>query len=159
MGKMKGNAFITDCFAYGSLDYAGGLSVHALLLQLAEGSLQQQIEPAPDVFVPLSAAEGWKVMQHVTWGLRCLHDAGYVYLDVKPANILRMQSPGRAGEPLDITYKLADFGTAIAVDEHGLVPGTGTGSFGFMAPEELQRQQHNASSDSWSTGELLRNRL
>eukprot|EP01130_Rhizamoeba_saxonica_P016506 TRINITY_DN7646_c0_g1_i1.p1 TRINITY_DN7646_c0_g1~~TRINITY_DN7646_c0_g1_i1.p1 ORF type:complete len:436 (+),score=95.93 TRINITY_DN7646_c0_g1_i1:735-2042(+) len=67
--------------------------------------------------------------------------------DLKPENILIFEK-----NPLQI--KLGDFTFAREL-EHGQMTNTFCGSFGFMAPEILSREEYTAKSDLWSVGVIM----
>ncbi|KAI1380705.1 hypothetical protein F4677DRAFT_195236 [Hypoxylon crocopeplum] len=85
----------------------------------------------------------WKIMLEVGRGLKHIHDAGFIHLDLKPANIL-INFEG--------TLKIGDFGlTTLAT------PGKITdleGDREYMAPEAL-RADIGQSADVFSLGLIL----
>lgn len=90
----------------------------------------------------------------LTDGLSAAHERGIVHRDVKPAN-LRLTLDGR--------LKILDFGLAQIVSHAGDLTVTNmetvshevTGTLPYMAPEQLQGEKADASSDVWSAGAVL----
>jgi eukaryotic-like serine/threonine-protein kinase len=102
---------------------------------------------------PLPADEVVRLGIQLTDGLAAAHERGIVHRDVKPAN-LRLTSDGR--------LKILDFGlsqlmphvsetlTAMETASNEI-----SGTFPYMAPEELQGKKSDASGDIWSAGVVL----
>ncbi|KAJ8520214.1 hypothetical protein ONZ45_g2942 [Pleurotus djamor] len=86
------------------------------------------------------------VVRSILSGVKYLHDNDIVHRDLKPENILY-----RTKDP-DSDIVIADFGIAKhlhSADEqlHSLA-----GSFGYCAPEVLNKSGHSKAVDIWSTG-------
>ena len=97
---------------------------------------------------PLSFARIRELVAHVADAAHHAHLRGIVHRDIKPGNILLRED----GKPL-----LADFGLAIAEDEQ-LQESPGTlGTYGYMAPEQLQDQSRfvDGRADVYSLGVML----
>eukprot|EP00754_Rhynchopus_humris_P009857 Rhum_TRINITY_DN14095_c6_g1::Rhum_TRINITY_DN14095_c6_g1_i2::g.68887::m.68887 len=129
-------------------DYELTFSRLTLYMELVEGgsllALMQQ-------FKQLSEGVLKSYFRQVVAGLVYLHAHGVVHRDLKPANMLVASRTS--------TVKLADFGSAAKVGDHG---GGNTGFAGtvmYAAPEAL-RGKYIEKSDIWSIGvsmcELLR---
>ncbi|CAK7564456.1 MAG: mitosis inhibitor protein kinase swe1 [Sporothrix epigloea] len=85
----------------------------------------------------------WKILLEITQGLRYVHDAGFIHLDLKPANIL-------------VTYeghlKIGDFGMAASWPAP---KGTeGEGDREYMGPEIL-RGQYDKPADVFALGLIV----
>lgn len=72
-----------------------------------------------------------------------LHSRGFVHRDIKPENVLIASK---------FVPKLADFGASSKI---GLIKNTFCGTYEYMAPEILNRQQQTEKVDVWSLGILL----
>jgi hypothetical protein len=151
--NLEGTCGIIRCHGYGVAQFSmpSGCVVpaHGLLLEFAElGSLAQQLKLGSSSFAALSAAEAWQVMRDVTQAVVSVHKAGYVYEDLKPANICGSMASG------SLAYKLIDFGSCVLVQPSGVtLPQVVGGTTGYMAPEVEQQLPHTFNADTWSLGE------
>ncbi|KAH9855156.1 hypothetical protein C2E23DRAFT_814673 [Lenzites betulinus] len=105
-------------------------------------------------FSRLDEARVWKIMAELSAGLRFIHDAGTIHLDLKPANIF-VTGEGR--------FKIGDFGMAsvwprpTAPGEVQLIPGAKPAGFEregdklYLAPEVLQGR-YGKAADVFSLG-------
>ncbi|NSX53673.1 serine/threonine-protein kinase [Parasulfitobacter algicola] len=97
---------------------------------------------APD---GLDLQEVLSIMAQILDGLACIHAAGIVHRDMKPANVMVTENG---------TVKLTDFGIAriTAMDK------TGAGMIGtpsYMAPEQFSGGDVDARADIYATGIVL----
>ena len=92
-----------------------------------------------------SSAEVIRLVVPIARALGFAHAQGIVHRDVKPTNIV-LASDG--------TPKLADFGTALAIDESP-DGAAGAGSPYTMSPQQLDRAPASASDDVYGFGVLL----
>ncbi|MDO6590537.1 hypothetical protein DS901_18260 [Loktanella sp. D2R18] len=93
----------------------------------------------------LDLQEVLSVMTQILDGLACIHDAGIVHRDMKPANVMVTEAGA---------VKLTDFGIAriTAMDK------TGAGMIGtpsYMAPEQFSGGDVDARADIYAVGVLL----
>jgi calcium/calmodulin-dependent protein kinase I len=95
-----------------------------------------------------SEADARQVVQTLAECLKYLHDRKIVHRDLKPENILLSAALDDAK-----SLKLADFGFARVVDEHGRR--TACGTPGYLAPEILLGQTYGVSVDVWSLGVII----
>ncbi|KAI0356125.1 hypothetical protein OH77DRAFT_1401291 [Trametes cingulata] len=105
-------------------------------------------------FPRLDEARVWKIMAELSAGLRFVHDAGVIHLDLKPANIF-LTGEGR--------FKIGDFGMASVwprptpPGEAQLIPGAKPAGFEregdklYLAPEVLQGR-YGKAADVFSLG-------
>ncbi|KAF8502686.1 kinase-like domain-containing protein, partial [Russula emetica] len=86
------------------------------------------------------------VLRSILSGVEYLHDHHIVHRDLKPENILfRTKDPSS-----DIV--IADFGIAKHLEDSGEPLTSLAGSFGYVAPEVLNRKGHGKPVDLWSIG-------
>ncbi|KAF8488407.1 kinase-like domain-containing protein [Gautieria morchelliformis] len=97
-------------------------------------------------FEALDEARVWKICAELSSGLRFIHGAGVIHLDLKPANIF-VTAEGR--------FRIGDFGMASLWPRHG-----GDDSFEregdreYMAPEVLQGH-YGKAADIFSFGMIM----
>ncbi|KAE8849706.1 hypothetical protein PTNB85_00122 [Pyrenophora teres f. teres] len=85
----------------------------------------------------------WKILLELLSGLKSIHDAGYIHLDLKPANILIDFEGG---------LKIADFGLA---SQWPAPPGIdGEGDRHYLAPEQLSGR-FDKPADIFALGMML----
>ncbi|KAI0472721.1 hypothetical protein GGR56DRAFT_578673 [Xylariaceae sp. FL0804] len=84
----------------------------------------------------------WKILVESSLGLKHIHQAGFVHLDLKPSNIL---------VGFDGTLKIGDFGLAAGVGCHGF---DFEGDREYLAPEVL-RSEIGTSADVFSLGLIM----
>ncbi|KAI0057989.1 hypothetical protein BV25DRAFT_1811559 [Artomyces pyxidatus] len=95
-------------------------------------------------FPKLEEARVWKILADLSNGLRFMHDAGVIHLDLKPANIF-VTGEGR--------FKIGDFGMA-SLWPRGTLSATGFEREGdklYLAPEVLQGR-YGKAADMFSLG-------
>jgi serine/threonine protein kinase len=97
--------------------------------------------PGPGRSAKLSAADLSYLGQQLCSALRYLHSRGYLHLDVKPSNIIASQGVAR----------LIDLSLA---RPPGRCP-AGTGTPGYMAPEQLTGGELGPPADVWGIGLVL----
>lgn len=100
---------------------------------------------------PLSPAEAAAVVSEVGAALDAAHAAGFVHRDVKPANILLTDRPGRG-----VAF-LTDFGLTRGVGTQTQLTGTGQwiGTLDYVAPEQMAAGRVDARTDIYSLGCVL----
>jgi len=86
------------------------------------------------------------VIRSVLSGVKYLHDHSIVHRDLKPENILYQTKHPNS----DIV--IADFGIAKHLHSPGEQLHSLAGSFGYVAPEVLNKTGHSKAVDIWSTG-------
>lgn len=106
-------------------------------------TLRKAIEETP-------ALELWEkvsILLQVAEGLQYAHDRGVVHRDVKPANVMLLESG---------VVKVLDFGIARLTDpemtQHMTATGLVQGTFGYLAPEQLEGAKGDPVSDIFSFG-------
>lgn len=86
------------------------------------------------------------MIQQVLTAVAYLHANNIVHRDLKPENLLYL-TPSH-----DSSLVLADFGIAKMLDTNDEVLTTMAGSFGYAAPEVMQKKGHGKKVDLWSLG-------
>jgi len=106
-------------------------------------TLRKAIEETP-------ALELWEkvsILLQVAEGLQYAHDRGVVHRDIKPANVMLLESG---------VVKVLDFGIARLTDPeltlHMTATGLVQGTFGYLAPEQLEGAKGDPVSDIFSFG-------
>jgi serine/threonine protein kinase len=134
--------------------------VPALLMDRASsGSLDsrlQQLAHPRNGIQDLSRRESHYIMQQMLCGLYQIHDHGWAFLDLKPANIVGCCSTQSQPSMTDTMWKLVDFGSAQEMrgTSHRIVlnlPGTDP----YMGPEWRLEGIVSCQTDVWALGILL----
>ncbi|EGN94292.1 hypothetical protein SERLA73DRAFT_188093 [Serpula lacrymans var. lacrymans S7.3] len=86
------------------------------------------------------------VVRSILSGVKYLHDHDIVHRDLKPENILYRTKDA------DSDIVIADFGIAKHLHSADERLHTVAGSFGYVAPEVLNKKGHGKAVDIWSTG-------
>ena len=84
-------------------------------------------------------------------GLSAAHEAGVLHRDFKSDNVMLRAEPGGGCSPLILDFGLAralDAGSRSTSGSHSNLLGT----FGYIAPEQLEGRQHTTASDVYSFG-------
>lgn len=86
----------------------------------------------------------WKILLELSLGLQHIHDAGFIHLDLKPANVL-------------ITFegvlKIADFGMATRWPATSGIEGEGDRQ--YLGPEVLEDRQFDKPADIFALGLIM----
>lgn len=129
-----------------------GAQVHFLTMEFVEGeTLGQRVRLAGAL--PLDEAR--KVARDLALGLGAAHEAGILHRDFKSDNvILKSDAEGQS------TAVILDFGLARALDndpKQGASSSHPTlvGTFGYIAPEQLEGEPHTPASDIYAFGVVL----
>jgi len=113
----------------------GGDLAFLLQSRYPENKKKEKIfNPLPDGLVKFYAAS-------MALGLQAVHDAGYVYRDLKPQNVL-----------LDVNgqVRISDMGLTHRIKEGGISQKSGTR--GYWSPETVLKQKYTTEPDWWSLG-------
>ncbi len=114
-----------------------------LLMEYLEGpSLFDIIDTSPDRQLDIDDAV--RVAIHIGAALYHLHRNGFLYLDLKPANLLL-----RDGVPV-----LVDLDAVRRISDHRR-PGRRVGTAPYMAPEHVRREPLSRACDVYGLGALL----
>jgi len=115
-----------------TMDLVRGGSLEALLRR--HGSL-------PESYVAV-------LLDQLLDALACVHGAGIVHRDVKPANLLL--EPTGTGTP---GLRLGDFGVAATLGERRLTTGAGAvGTAGYLSPEQVRGAEPDPRQDLYAVG-------
>ena len=91
----------------------------------------------------LPEERGLEIARQLCAGLAAAHEQGVLHRDLKPANVM-------IDENGDV--RISDFGLAGAVGE---IDDVGSGTPGYMAPEQLKGEEVSVKSDIFSLGLIL----
>jgi serine/threonine-protein kinase len=133
-----------------TFDSAADGDVIFIVMELIRG---RSLRAVLDDRGPLPPLEAVNVAIQVGRALDHAHRAGLVHRDVKPANILLCDEPGRLGQ-----VKVTDFGIVKAIlDEGNDITETGAvvGSARYLAPEQAQGGTPDPRGDIYSLGVVL----
>ncbi|KAK9467876.1 kinase-like domain-containing protein [Lipomyces arxii] len=86
----------------------------------------------------------WKILVEIAFGLRFIHNAGYIHLDLKPANVFIT---------FEGTLKIGDFGMATKLPATQGIEREGDRE--YIAPEVLARQEYSKPADVFSFGLVM----
>ena len=101
-----------------------------------------------------------RVLRKLVYTIQSLHHSGILHRDIKPENLMFKSS---GGDGTDDSVFVSDFGAA---HEIGSLPSAGpggggaagaslpapAGTFGYAAPEVLERREYGPACDIWSAG-------
>jgi len=122
-----------------------GAQISFLTMEFVDGeTLGQRVRLAG----ALPVAEARELGRQLLGGLSAAHQAGVLHRDFKSDNVMLRED---TGAPL-----ILDFGLARALEEGSRNPSASApnllGTFGYIAPEQLQGQPHSTASDVYSFG-------
>ncbi|KAK9360691.1 kinase-like domain-containing protein [Lipomyces starkeyi] len=86
----------------------------------------------------------WKILVEIAFGLRFIHDAGYIHLDLKPANVFIT---------FEGSLKIGDFGMATKLPVTKGIEREGDRE--YIAPEVLALQEYSKPADIFSFGLVM----
>src|SRR6188768_2397329 len=125
-----------------------GAQISFLTMEFVEGeTLGQRIR----LTGALPVEEARTIGRQLLCGLSAAHDAGVLHRDFKSDNVMLRDEVGAGRSTL-----IMDFGLARALDDgsrsHSSSSSNLLGTFGYMAPEQLQGKPHSTASDVYSFG-------
>jgi serine/threonine protein kinase len=127
----------------------GGAQLHFLTMEFVEGeTLGQRVRLAG----ALPVEEAQKLARELLLGLSAAHAAGILHRDFKSDNVmLRAEADGQS------TPLILDFGLARALDQDSrqgasVSNPTLVGTFGYIAPEQIEGKPLSTASDVYSFG-------
>lgn len=142
------NPHVVSVIDFGETEAPGGGTTLFIAMELLRGrTLRQRLREGP-----VSPRESAEVVRQIADALITAHQAGVVHRDLKPDNVMMVESAGRPD-----TVKLVDFGVA-----KSLTPEAGTsrltqtgvlvGTPGYLAPEVVLGDPAGPSADLYSVG-------
>jgi serine/threonine protein kinase len=124
-----------------------GTQLHFLTMEFVQGeTLGQRLRLAG----ALPEAEAHRLARELLLALRAAHEAGVLHRDFKSDNVML-----KAGPDGQSTAVVLDFGLARALDHDEAASVSSpqlVGTFGYMAPEQLDGRPHTTASDVYSFG-------
>ncbi|MBI1947723.1 MAG: serine/threonine protein kinase [Deltaproteobacteria bacterium] len=142
------NPHVVGVIDFGETEAPGGGTTLFIAMELLRGrTLRQRLREGP-----VSPRESAEVVRQIADALISAHQAGVVHRDLKPDNVMLVESPGRPD-----TVKLVDFGVAKSLTpEPGASRLTQTGMLvgtpGYLAPEVVLGDPAGPSADLYSVG-------
>ena len=125
--------------------------VFYMVLELVSGATLGDTFDGRELFTPERVA---RVFRQVLEGLACAHDAGMVHRDLKPDNIMLVQSKWANDQ-----VKILDFGLAKLMGGSDAMKlsrtNTAYGTVHYMAPEQVVGGKVDARSDLYPVGVML----
>jgi hypothetical protein len=123
------------------------LPCHFLTMQFVAGeTLGQRLRLAG----ALPAAEASKLARELLQGLQAAHESGILHRDFKTDNVMLRPTPDGG-----VTAVILDFGLARALERENRsssVSRSLVGTFGYIAPEQLEGARYTPASDVYSFG-------
>jgi len=125
-----------------------GAQISFLTMEFVDGeTLGQRVRLTGALRVDEARSLGRELLR----GLCAAHEAGVLHRDFKSDNVMLRTEAGGGSAPL-----ILDFGLARALDEgsrnHSSSHPNLLGTFGYIAPEQLQGRPHSTASDIYSFG-------
>ena len=125
-----------------------GAQISFLTMEFVDGeTLGQRVRLAG----ALPVEEARELGRAMLLGLRAAHDAGVLHRDLKSDNVMLRAADGDECSPV-----ILDFGLARALDEDSRNASASNpnlvGTFGYIAPEQLEGRPHSTASDVYSFG-------
>jgi serine/threonine-protein kinase len=143
--------FLREARAFGAVPHSNILAIYDagtsgetpyLVMELAPGgSLRDRLKAGP-----LEIESVRRLGIQIARALAAAHAAGILHRDIKPGNILAVESE---------RWKLADFGIARLPDSQLTVVGQFLGSPSYAAPESLRAGEFSPASDVYGLGATL----
>jgi tRNA A-37 threonylcarbamoyl transferase component Bud32 len=155
VGRVRHPA-VVEVFAYGALEDGRPYFV----MPLYPGKSVREVLDAKG---PFSPAEAWRIAREVAEGLLAAHREGVLHRDLKPDNVLLVDVPGRAAQPVVVDFGLAKLAEHDASDpdaekekEKDLTGTQGAmGTPAYMAPEQWWSRPATARTDQYAFGALV----
>lgn len=124
------------------------------VLELLDSSLAEVLRGNKDNAQEegLSESNCVLILRDVCRGLQYMHSLRFAHLDIKPHNILLASMAGERGR---YTAKLADFGTAVRMEEGDEMLTTAVGTSGYTAPEISLPGRYDMRADVFSFAILM----
>jgi len=144
MGMLLDHPYIIKVFDSSKLD--NGMGVIAMEAAVG-GELKTHWGELKDATV--NHQELAEFTLQILWGLKYMHDNGYVHGDFKPEQVVLRCNSQSACE-----VRIADLGLVVKATEGSPYPGL-RGSPSFLAPEVVAQQGISPKSDMWALGMSL----
>jgi hypothetical protein len=126
-----------------AVEESGGTTY--LVMPLLSGMTLKQY--AQRIVGPIPLDELLRIAREAAMGLAAAHRRGLLHCDIKPAN-LWMEAPANR-------VKLLDFGLAVPYETDGPEPVGGSGTPGYLAPEQVQGRPIDPRTDVFGLGCVL----